>query len=79
MHYSIRNCARNAVFATKGASKETTCTTDSMRIIIGNNVETNNAESPTYDSGDLQAVSELISFIVTIPVVWITFKNIDSH
>uniref|UniRef100_UPI00402A2E3A hypothetical protein n=1 Tax=Alloprevotella sp. TaxID=1872471 RepID=UPI00402A2E3A len=50
-----------------------------MRIIIGDNVETNNAESPTYDSGDLQAVSELISFIVTIPVVWITFKNIDSH
>ena len=50
-----------------------------MRIIIGNNVETSNAENPTYDSGDLQAVSELISFIVTIPIVWITFKNIDSH
>mgnify|MGYP003426414147 CR=1 FL=1 len=41
LHYSIRNGARNAVFATrpKGASKETTCLTDSMRIIIGNNVE----------------------------------------
>ena len=41
LHYSIRNGARNAVFATKpkGASKETTCTADSMRIIIGNNVE----------------------------------------
>ena len=26
-----------------------------------------------------QAVSDFISFIVTIPVVWITFKNIDSH
>ena len=32
---------KNAVFATKpkGASKETTCTADSMRFIIGNNVE----------------------------------------
>ena len=41
LHYSIRNGARNAVFASKpkGASKETTCTADSMRIIIGNNVE----------------------------------------
>ena len=41
LHYSIRYGARNAVFATKpkGASKETTCTADSMRIIIGNNVE----------------------------------------
>ena len=40
LHYSIRNGARNAVFATKpkGESKETTCTADSMRIIIGNNV-----------------------------------------
>lgn len=40
LHYSIRNCARNAVFATKpkGTSKETTCTAASMRIIIGNNV-----------------------------------------
>ena len=38
---SIVNDTRNAVFATKpkGASKETTCLTDSMRIIIGNNVE----------------------------------------
>ena len=34
------NGARNAVFASrpKGASKETMCTTDSMRIINGNNV-----------------------------------------
>ena len=41
LHYSIRNGARNAVFASnpKGESKETTCLTDSMRIIIGNNVE----------------------------------------
>ena len=40
LHYSIRNGARNAVFATKpkGESKETTCMTESMRIIIGNNV-----------------------------------------
>ena len=40
LHYSIRNGARNAVFASnpKGESKETTCLTDSMRIIIGNNV-----------------------------------------
>ena len=31
---------KNAVFATKpkGESKETTCTADSMRIVIGNNV-----------------------------------------
>ena len=41
LHYSIRNGARNAVSASKpkGESKETTCTADSMRIIIGNNVE----------------------------------------
>ena len=41
LHYSIRYGARNAVFAfnPKGESKETTCLTDSMRIIIGNNVE----------------------------------------
>ena len=41
LHYSIRNGERNAVFASnpKGESKETTCLTDSMRIIIGNNVE----------------------------------------
>ena len=41
LHYSIRNGARNAVFASrpKGKSNETTCLTDSMRIIIGNNVE----------------------------------------
>ena len=40
LHYSIRNGERNAVFASnpKGESKETTCLTDSMRIIIGNNV-----------------------------------------
>ncbi|WP_418856344.1 hypothetical protein [Prevotella sp.] len=40
LHYSIRNGARNAVFATKpkGESKETMCPTDSMRINIGNNV-----------------------------------------
>ena len=40
LHYSIRNGARNAVFASKpkGASKETTCLADSMRIVIGNNV-----------------------------------------
>lgn len=40
LHYSIRYGARNAVFVTKpkGESKETTCTADSMRIIIGNNV-----------------------------------------
>lgn len=36
----LRYGARNAVFASrpKGASKETTCMTESMRIIIGNNV-----------------------------------------
>ena len=41
LHYSIRNGARNAVFASrpKGKSNETTCLTDSMRIFIGNNVE----------------------------------------
>ena len=41
LHHSVWSNARNAVFATKpkGESKETTCTADSMRIIIGNNVE----------------------------------------
>lgn len=40
LHYFMRYGARNAIFASKpkGASKATTCTTDSTRIIIGNNV-----------------------------------------